>query len=46
MAILSLSREASLAAYPGATVGYALAVVAVVVISVWWSARLESDAAA
>ena len=46
MAILSLARGAWLAAYPGAPVGAALAVVALGGLSVWWSSRLEVDAGA
>jgi hypothetical protein len=46
MAILSLVRGAWLAAYPGAPVGAALAVVALGGLSVWWSSRLEADAGA
>ena len=46
MAILSLARGAQLAAYPGAAVGAALAVVLLGALSVWWSGRLEADGAA
>jgi len=45
MAALSLLREASLAAYPEAPPGLALAIAALCVSSVWWSARLEADTA-
>ena len=43
MAILALTRGAVLGAYPGATVGAALAIVALGAVGLWWTGRLERD---
>jgi hypothetical protein len=43
MTMLVLVREAVLAAYPGATVGAALAIVALGAAGLWWTERLDRD---
>jgi hypothetical protein len=42
--LLALGREAVWDAYPGATPGAVLAMVALGVLGVWWTGRLDRDA--
>jgi hypothetical protein len=44
--VLSLLREVSYRAYPGAVVGSVVAIAAIVALAAWWPARMARDAAA
>jgi hypothetical protein len=45
LVVLSLLREATYRAHPGAVLGSAVAIAAVVALAVWWTGRLGTDAA-